>query len=87
MVKERLMTAQEVAEYLRFSVTTVRRLVLRDKIPHYRIGKMIRFRRSEIDTWLSIYRQGELLTNAKSSGFNPDQLSLFEAESRHILTQ
>ncbi len=43
MLKEGLMAAQEVATYLHCSVSTVRRLVRRGKIPHYRLGKMVRF--------------------------------------------
>ena len=77
MVKERLITARELATYLRCSVSTVRRLVLRGKIPHYRLGKMVRFRRSEIDAWLALRREGEMPPAIKSSPEDPNQLSLF----------
>ena len=75
------MTAQEVATYLRCSVSTVRRFVMRGEIPHYRLGKMVRFRRREVDSWLALYREGELLPDIRSAPVNPDQLSLFGAES------
>ena len=80
MMKEQLMTAQEVAAYLRCSLSTVRRLVVRGKIPHYRLGKMVRFRRREIDSWLTMYRVGEVPTDVRSELVNPDQLTLFERE-------
>ena len=78
MVTERLMTMQEVAEYLQCSLSTVRRWVGRGKVPHYRLGKMIRFRRAELDHWLGAYREGDWpLVEAKRLGDEPDQLSLF----------
>lgn len=81
MLREGLMTAQEVATYLRCSVSTVRRFVMRGEIPHYRLGKMVRFRRREVDSWLALYREGELLPDIRSAPVNLDQLSLFGAES------
>ena len=80
MAKERLMTAGEVASYLRCSLSTVRRMVRRDMVPHYRLGKLLRFRRSEIDAWLAFHHGGEQLPEARSSSANPDQLSLFGSE-------
>ena len=47
MPKEGLLTANDVAGYLRCSVSTVRRLVVRAEIPHIRVSKLIRFRRSD----------------------------------------
>jgi len=78
MVKERLMTAGEVASYLSCSLSTVRRLVVRGKIPHYRLGKMVRFRRGEIDTWLAMHQAGEVPADVRPSMVNPNQLSLFD---------
>ena len=80
MAKERLMTAGEVASYLCCSLSTVRRMVQRDMVPHYRLGKLVRFRRSEIDAWLAFHHGGELVPEARSSSANPDQLSLFGSE-------
>jgi excisionase family DNA binding protein len=80
MAKERLITAREVASYLRCSISTVRRMVLRGQVPHYRLGRMIRFRRSEIDAWLAVHQGGEPVPEARSSSSNPAQLSLFESD-------
>ncbi|MBI2506219.1 MAG: helix-turn-helix domain-containing protein [Candidatus Latescibacteria bacterium] len=78
MVKERLMTMQEVAEYLQCSMSTMRRWVARGKVPHYRMGKMIRFRRADLDSWLDAYREGDWpLVEAKRLELESNQLSLF----------
>ena len=81
MLKERLMTVQELAAYLRCSVTTVRRIVSRGEIPHYRLGKMVRFRRREIDSWLVAYHQGEELLQFGVALQDADQLTLFDADN------
>ena len=84
MLKERLMTVQETAEYLQCSVSTVRRYIMRGEIPHYRLGKMVRFKRREIDGWLVIHREGESTGKSEVAAFNPAQLSLFEADDRRL---
>jgi excisionase family DNA binding protein len=79
MPKETLMTAREVADYLQCSLSTVRRMVLRAKIPHFRLGKLIRFRRGDIDAWLRMYREGELPPEqGRQPLYHPDQLFLFD---------
>lgn len=79
MVKEQLMTVGEVASYLSCSVSTVRRLVGRDKIPHYRLGTMVRFRSGEIDSWLATLHGGEIPAEVRPSSVNLNQLSLFDS--------
>ena len=51
--KPRLMTTEEVSNYLRISRASVYRLVKQQKIPVSRIGKHLRFRKDIIDRWLS----------------------------------
>ena len=83
MAREGLMIVTEVAQYLNCSISTVRRLVMNSGIPHFRLGKLIRFRRRDIDAWLSHHREGELPTNTTSPHLplsHPDQLSLFGPE-------
>lgn len=82
MPKEKLMTANEVADYLQCSLSTVRRLVMRGKIPHFRLGKLVRFRRVEIDAWLKLHHEGELPADpSRAPAPHPDQLFLFESRS------
>ncbi len=82
MAKEGLMIATEVAQYLNCSISTVRRLVMRSTIPHFRLGKLVRFSRSDIDAWMSDNREGELPadTSRQPPFSHPDQLSLFRPE-------
>ena len=81
MARETLLTIRDVAEYLQCSVSTVRRLVIGDKIPHFRLGKLLRFRRTDIDGWLMHYRGGESpQVPGRYPAAHPDQLFLFGSE-------
>lgn len=51
-VEDRLLTVADVAEYLGLSVGTVYNKVSRGEIPHVKLGRAVRFRRSEIDRWI-----------------------------------
>ena len=77
MVQKKMMIAGEVAAYLRCSPSTVRRMARRGQIPHYRFGKLVRFRLSEIERWLALNHEGSALLRGRAILPNPDQLSLF----------
>ncbi len=47
-----ILTVAEVAEYLRINPQTVYRKAKAGEIPAMRIGRAIRFRRTELDAWL-----------------------------------
>ncbi len=47
-----VMTVSEVAEYLRVNPQTVYRKAKVGELPAVRIGRSIRFRRSELEAWL-----------------------------------
>lgn len=53
---ERLLTSDEVAEYLRVDVVTIRRLVTRGELTAYRIGGEYRFKLSDIEKYLQRQR-------------------------------
>ena len=72
-----MMITGEVAAYLRCSPSTVRRMVRRGQIPHYRFGKLVRFRLSEIERWLALQQEGAALLRGRATPSNIDQLSLF----------
>ena len=72
-----MMNSGEVAAYLRCSPSTVRRMVRRGQIPHYRFGKLVRFRLSEIERWLALQQEGAALLRGRAMPSNIDQLSLF----------
>ena len=47
-----ILTVSEVAEYLRINPQTVYRKAKAGEIPAVRIGRAIRFRRTELEAWL-----------------------------------
>lgn len=48
----RLQTVEEVAQLIRFSAKSIYQLVHRGKIPYVKISGALRFRRSDLETWL-----------------------------------
>jgi PTS system nitrogen regulatory IIA component len=56
MTEERLMSIKEVAEYLQVDMSTLYLWSQRGQIPAMKVGKMWRYRRSEIDAWLDEHR-------------------------------
>ena len=56
MVSE-VMTVTVVAEYLRVNPQTVYRKAKAGELPAVRIGRAIRFRRSELEAWLKGLRE------------------------------
>jgi excisionase family DNA binding protein len=48
---EPLMTPQEAAQYLQCAITTLYGYTSKRKIPFRKVGKMLRFSKSELDQW------------------------------------
>jgi len=46
------MTVEEVAAHLKLSVQTIRRYVHKDEIPYHKINRAVRFKPSEIESWV-----------------------------------
>ena len=55
-----VLTANEVAQYLRLSAATVYRWVQAGEIPAVRIGRVWRFQRELLDEWLNERMRGNL---------------------------
>lgn len=51
-MKNQLLTAQEVARYLRIPKTTVYDLAQRHRLPGFKIGRHWRFKRVRLEAWL-----------------------------------
>jgi excisionase family DNA binding protein len=51
-VKKRFLTAKEIALYLGLSEDTIRKWVVRGKIPHSKFGKSLRFDLQKIEPWI-----------------------------------
>ena len=43
---------QKLSEYLEIKITTLYSLVAKKRIPHYKVGRLVRFKKSEIDLWM-----------------------------------
>lgn len=50
--RDGLMRIEEAAEYLGFAKQTLRNWVSDGRIPYVKIGRSVRFRRSELDEWV-----------------------------------
>ena len=77
---ETYLTIEELADYLKLSVQTIRRWVLNREVPFHKIKKSIRFRVSEIEWWIE---NGSLINcdeekKAKDKDFYRDVISLDE---------
>jgi len=46
----------ELAEYLNIKKSTLYSFVRNGDLPHYRIGRIIRFKRTDIESWLEEHR-------------------------------
>ncbi|GAA0614261.1 hypothetical protein GCM10010174_34880 [Kutzneria viridogrisea] len=49
-------TVQEAAEYMSITVRFVRRLISERRIPFYRVGRLVRLKRSEVDDFIAAGR-------------------------------
>lgn len=50
---EEILTIKEVAEYLKVNARTIYRLAASKRIPAFKVGNAWRFRKKEIDRWIS----------------------------------
>jgi excisionase family DNA binding protein len=52
-MQEKLLTAVQLAEYLKVDKFTVYRLVSQKKIPAFKVGNQWRFKKRMVDAWLT----------------------------------
>ena len=55
---EPLMTARELAEHLGLATATILDWAEAGRLPHFKIGRAVRFRESEVEAWLEAQRRG-----------------------------
>jgi excisionase family DNA binding protein len=55
LTADRYLSLKEASEYTGFSGRTLRD---QDDLPRYRVGKMLRFKKSEVDEWMLKHREG-----------------------------
>ena len=53
-----LLTPQQAADYLGIKLSTVYSMCMRRQILFCKIGKLNRFRRSDLDKWIESHMQG-----------------------------
>lgn len=61
MLSQEYLTIPEVATLLKVHEITVRRMLKAKTLPAYKVGKMYRFRRDEIDAYLKALRDASTL--------------------------
>jgi excisionase family DNA binding protein len=66
MDQEGFLTIEQVARYLNMKVKTV--YAKASEIPHYRVGRLLRFRKEDIDHWMEAQRKE---AGAQSTGHKP----------------
>ncbi len=59
MSRETLMDIKEVASYLRVKDSTVYTWAQEGKLPAFRLGRLWRFRRADLDAWLENKRNAQ----------------------------
>jgi excisionase family DNA binding protein len=65
------LTTEEVLEYLQVNLRTVYRLIKAGKIPAVRVGRQWRFRKTDIDRWLSSQTTSQLAVEFASVNAPP----------------
>ena len=45
-------TIEEISQYLKVKPSTIYAMVAEKRIPHFRVGRLVRFRKFEIDLWM-----------------------------------
>ena len=55
---EPLLDARETARFLGIGLNTLRIATRDGRVPSYRIGRAVRYRRSDLEAWLEQRRQG-----------------------------
>ena len=62
------LTINEVSEYLKIKPSTLYSWVKIGEIPHYKLHKMVRFRKEDIDAWMQNHRSESINTDKRAKG-------------------
>lgn len=79
-MEQRLLTTEDVAEYLRVDVVTVRRFVTKGELIAYRVGGEFRFMRNDVEDFV---RQQRVVAKEEP---NRGQFDKFTERARKVLT-
>lgn len=50
---ERWLSLEEIANHIGCSKDTIRNWIKKDTIPYHKVGRMYKFKISEVDTWIN----------------------------------
>ena len=88
-----ILTSEEVAEYLRTNIETVKRMARAGRLPASKLGRNWRFRKTDLDEWLAtggseyedLVEEGlAALTNERQAAGRP-RIPLAEVKARYGL--
>jgi len=77
------LSVTDASNYLNVKKSFLYSMVQSGQIPHYRFGRMIRFKHSDLDTWIEDHRKekigvslraGEILRKPDRNNLNPDDV-------------
>lgn len=68
MTTEKWLSVEEIADHLGISKETVYRWLEKGKIPAHRVGKLWKFRPSEVDEWVLKGQAGEIENDSSKKG-------------------
>lgn len=53
----KLLSIQEASTYLNLKISKIRSMVFKKEIPNHKIGRLVRFNKCELDSWLEGLRR------------------------------
>jgi HSP20 family protein len=62
--KDRILTAEEAAEYLKMALSTLYRYMRTGQVPCFKVGNQWRFKRSVLDQWIERLSTLDVNSNA-----------------------
>ena len=87
------MTSEEVADYLRTNIETIKRMARDGRLPAAKLGRNWRFRKTDIDEWLAtggseyedLVEEGLAAVTAERKAAGRRRVPLAEVRARHGL--
>lgn len=57
---ERWLSVDEIAEHLGVSKDTIRKWIRKESIPYHKVGKLYKFKISEVDEWVDSGKSADI---------------------------
>ncbi len=61
-----LLSVDDLSEHLTIKKSNIYSLVEKGEIPHYRIGRLIRFKQADVNAWMEGHRRERIGTDKKA---------------------